>query len=174
LGPSGVTTLNVRPDHAAEALASRNVAAVVTWHPYVDRIVGRYGSGVIVWPIQSSQLTFWTVIGRADWIGTHRETIDRLLRSLARAEKRASLQPEETKAVLKKQLGYDDAYIAKVWRDNLFSLSLDQALVAAMEDEARWMIANKLTAEKKVPDFLDSIDLDGLKAIKPEAVNIIR
>jgi hypothetical protein len=36
------------------------------------------------------------------------------------------------------------------------------------------MIANKLTAEKKVPDFLDYIDRDSLKAIKPEAVNIIR
>ena len=75
---------------------------------------------------------------------------------------------------MQKRLGYDDAYIAKVWKDNLFSLSLDHSLVAAMEDEARWMITNKLTAEKKVPDFLDYIDLDGLKAIKPEAVNIIR
>ena len=36
------------------------------------------------------------------------------------------------------------------------------------------MIKNNLTTEKKVPDFLDYIHEDGLKAIKPEAVNIIR
>jgi NitT/TauT family transport system substrate-binding protein len=174
LGPAEVTILNVRPDHAADALAAGDVDAVVTWHPYLDRIINSYGGSVIVWPIQSSQLTYWTLIGRADWMRGHRETIDRLLRSIAQAEKYASLHPEEAKAVVKKRLGYDDAYIAKVWRDNLFSLSLDQSLVAAMEDEARWMIANKLTAEKKVPDFLDYIYLDGLKAIKPEAVNIIR
>jgi NitT/TauT family transport system substrate-binding protein len=43
-----------------------------------------------------------------------------------------------------------------------------------MEDEARWMIKNKLTTEKQVPDFLSYIYEDGLKAIKPEAVKIIR
>jgi NitT/TauT family transport system substrate-binding protein len=174
LGPAEVTILNVRPDHAADALAAGDVDAVVTWHPHLDRIMDRYGGRVMVWPIQSSQLTYWTLIGRADWMGAHRETIDRFLRSIVQAEKHSSLHPEEAKAVVQKRLGYDDAYIAKVWKDNLFSLSLDHSLVAAMEDEARWMITNKLTAEKKVPDFLDYIDLDGLKAIKPEAVNIIR
>jgi NitT/TauT family transport system substrate-binding protein len=43
-----------------------------------------------------------------------------------------------------------------------------------MEDEARWMIKNNLTTEKTVPDFLKYIYIDGLKAVKPEAVNIIR
>jgi NitT/TauT family transport system substrate-binding protein len=61
-----------------------------------------------------------------------------------------------------------------VWSQNQFSLSLDQSLVAAMEDEARWMIANGLTSETEVPNFLDYIYMDGLQAVKPEAVNIIR
>ena len=174
LGPADVTILDVRPDHSADALAAGDADAVVIWHPHLDRIMDRYGGGVVVWPIQSNQLTYWNILGRADWMEAHRETIDRFLRSISQAEEYVSLHPEEAKALVKKRLGYDDAYIAKVWRDNLFSLSLDQALIAAMEDEARWMIANKLTAEKKVPDFLDYIDLDGLKAIKPEAVNIIR
>ncbi len=43
-----------------------------------------------------------------------------------------------------------------------------------MEDEGRWMINNNLTPEKQIPNFLDYIFMDGLKAIKPEAVNIIR
>ena len=174
LGPADVTILNVRPDRSVDALAVGDVDAVVTWHPYLDRIMDRYGARVIVWPIQSNQLTYWNILGRADWIKAHREIIDRFLRSIAQAEEYASLHPEEAKGLVKKRLGYDDAYIAKVWKDNLFSLSLDQALLAAMEDEARWMIANQLTTEKQVPDFMNYIYLDGLKAIKPEAVNIIR
>jgi NitT/TauT family transport system substrate-binding protein len=43
-----------------------------------------------------------------------------------------------------------------------------------MEDEARWMIKNNLTRERAIPDFTNYIYLDGLKAIKPEVVNIIR
>jgi NitT/TauT family transport system substrate-binding protein len=41
------------------------------------------------------------------------------------------------------------------------------------EDEARWMIKNELTTEKKIPDFVNYIYADGLKTVKPEAVNII-
>jgi len=33
---------------------------------------------------------------------------------------------------------------------------------------------NNLTAETKIPDFLDYIYLNGLDAIKPGSVNIIR
>jgi hypothetical protein len=46
--------------------------------------------------------------------------------------------------------------------------------LASLEDEARWMIRNNLTSEKQIPDFVNYIYTDGLKAIKPEAVNIIR
>lgn len=64
--------------------------------------------------------------------------------------------------------------MAAVWDKNQFSLSLDQSLILAMEDEARWMIKNNLTNEKNVPNFLDYIYEDGLKAVKPEAENVIR
>jgi len=59
-----------------------------------------------------------------------------------------------------------------VWFQNQFSLSLDQSLILAMEDEARWMISNSLTTEKTVPNFLDYIYPDGLSAVKPGAVRI--
>jgi hypothetical protein len=36
------------------------------------------------------------------------------------------------------------------------------------------MIANKRTVEKKIHDFGDYIYVAGLKAIEPDAVNIIR
>jgi NitT/TauT family transport system substrate-binding protein len=174
LGSADVTILNVRPDDSAHALAAGNVDAIVTWHPYVDRIMERHGASVIVRPIQSSQLTYWLVIGRPDWMGANRETIHRFLHSISQAEKYASLHPEQAKAVVKKRLGYSDAYVKKIWGDNQFSLSLDQSLIAAMEDEARWVIGNNLTDQKQVPDFIRYIDMDGLKAIRPEAVSIIR
>jgi NitT/TauT family transport system substrate-binding protein len=84
------------------------------------------------------------------------------------------LHPKEAKAIVKKRLKYDDAYVAAIWPQHEFSLSLDQSLILAMEDEARWMIKNNLTKEKQIPDFVNYIYTDGLKAIKPEAVRIIR
>lgn len=48
------------------------------------------------------------------------------------------------------------------------------ALFSALNDEAHWMINNSLTTGKTVPDFYNYIYLDGLKAVKPEAVSMSR
>jgi hypothetical protein len=63
--------------------------------------------------------------------------------------------------------------MARVWPDHQFSLSLDQSLVLAMEDEGRWMIDNNLTSEKKLPYFRDHMYTKGLLQVKPETVNIL-
>jgi NitT/TauT family transport system substrate-binding protein len=52
-------------------------------------------------------------------------------------------------------------------------VTLDQSLILAMEDEARWMIANNLTNATEVPDFRNYIYEEGLRAVRPGSVNII-
>ena len=71
-------------------------------------------------------------------------------------------------------MNFDDAYMDLLWQRYQFGLSLNQPLMIAMEDEARWLIKNNLTPEKQVPDFLKNIREDTLKKLKPEGVNIIR
>ncbi len=170
---SDITFVNTRPDHSAEALATGDVDAAVTWHPYLDRISDRYGDRVITWPIQSSQLTYWNIVSRTDWADSHQQTINRFLQSIAQASEHAASQPQEMKDIVQDELNYTDEYIEAVWQDHQFALSLDQSLVLAMEDEGRWMIANNLTAEKTIPDFRDHIYAEGLEKVKPESVNII-
>jgi NitT/TauT family transport system substrate-binding protein len=82
--------------------------------------------------------------------------------------------PVASKTMEQTKLNLDRATIETLWSENEIHLGLDQSLVIAMEDEARWMIANNLTAEKQVPNFNNYIYEDALKAMKPEAVNIIR
>jgi len=71
-------------------------------------------------------------------------------------------------------LDLDAGYMATVWQQNQFSLTLDQSLVLAMEDEARWMIRNNLTNATAIPDFRNFLYTDGLDTVKPGSVKIIR
>jgi len=169
-----VTMVDTKASDPAGTIAGGNVDAVVTWEPHVTQIRQQMGNGVITWPIQSGQVSFWSVASTPGWIKQHPDLLRRFLKSLAQAEEYIIQHPVEAKKILQKRLKLDDTYIATVWSQNQFSLSLDQSLILAMEDEARWMIKNSLTKEKQVPDFLNYIYTDGLKAIKPEAVNIIR
>jgi len=85
-----------------------------------------------------------------------------------------SAHPAEAEAIVQRRLGLDPGYMDTVWRQNQFALSLDQSLVTAMEDEARWLISSRLTTGTEVPDFLHYIEDDALQAVRPEAVSIIR
>jgi NitT/TauT family transport system substrate-binding protein len=169
-----VTLVDTKASDPAGAVAGGEVDAVVTWEPYVTQIRQELGNGVIIWPAQSGQVSFWSLVSTPGWINQHPNLVREFLKSLAQAEEYIIHHPAETKTILQKRLKLNDTYMTTVWSQNQFSLSLDQALILAMEDEARWMIKNNLTREKQIPDFLNYIYVDGLKAVKPEAVNIIR
>jgi|WetSurMetagenome_2_1015567.scaffolds.fasta_scaffold29954_2 ABC-type nitrate/sulfonate/bicarbonate transport system substrate-binding protein len=169
-----VTLVNISIPQAMNAIKGDDVDAVICIPLYANTISDSLGNNAIIWPAQSGQDSFGLIAGRADWLSQHPDLVDRLLKSLDQAEEYIISHPPEANAIVQKKLNYSDVYMEIVWQQNQFSLSLDQSLISAMEDEARWMIKNNLTAEKQVPNFLDYIYEDGLKAIKPEAVNIIR
>jgi len=107
-------------------------------------------------------------------IGTVAEFhLGRFLKALVEAEGYVIRNPTEAKAIVQTRQNLDAAYMETIWSQNQYGLTLDQSLIVAMEDEARWMIKNNLTDERQVPNFLDYIYEDALKAVKPEAVNII-
>ena len=169
-----VTLANLTPKQAVDAFANGTVDAVVVWEPYVSKIKEQQTNRIVSWSMHSGQAQYAVLVGRNDWIRQHPEIVKRVLNSLAQAEEYVVRHPTEAKAILKKWYQYDDAYVATVWTEHQFSLSLDQSLITAMEDEARWMIKNNLTRKKQIPDFMNYIYVDGLKAVKPEAVMIIR
>lgn len=169
-----VTLINIPPGQAASAIANGSIDAAVTWEPFVSRILEQHPNGTISWSMQSNQAVYSILICRNDWIKQHPDLLRRFLISLSQADGYMVLHPADAKAILQKRYHYDDAYVERVWPKNQFSLSLDQSLVTALEDEGRWMIKNNLTTEKSIPDFRDYIYLKGLDEVKPEAVNIIR
>ncbi len=169
-----VSLVDVLPPQSVDAMTDGSVDGVVTWEPYSDQIRTKLADRRVAWPVQSSQPGYGVIVGRNDWIRGNPEMVKRFLKSLAQAEDSLIHDPDAAKASVRRRVNYDDASMETFWSENHFILSLDQSLIIAMEDEARWMIKNNLTLEKQVPDFLGYIYVDGLKAIKPEAVNIVR
>lgn len=168
------TLVDVNVAESEAAIAGDKIDAIIARPPYLNSIQERLGANAVSWKAQSNQALFAILIGRNDWITEHPERLSRLYRSLLQAEQYLIHDAPGARAIVQKKLKLDDANMAAVWSQNQFSLSLDQSLILAMEDEARWMIKNNLTPETQVPDFLDYIFEGGLKAQKPEAVNIIR
>ena len=151
-----------------------NIDAIVTAQPYANAARDRLGDNAIVWSAQSNQSLYALVVSTDTWIVRNPRAARNFLLSLSQAEEFTHAHPVEVKAILQKRLGLDAGYVDTVWNQNQFALTLDQSLILAMEDEARWMIANNLTSETTVPDFRKFIYADGLESLRPGSVNIIR
>jgi NitT/TauT family transport system substrate-binding protein len=169
-----VKLVNIKMTAATEAVARDEVDAVMVTQPNSADVEKRLGAGGITWPAQSSQPVYVIMASKSDWIEAHPRQAVRFLNALAQAEDFILSHPAEAKTTLRKFLNYNDAFFEENWRGHQFSLSLDQSIITAMEDETRWMMRSNLIPEKEVPDFTNYLYVDGLKAIRPAAVNIIR
>lgn len=169
-----VSLVNVLPPESVEALTGGTVDGVVTWEPYTSQIKDQLADKIMAWPVQSSQPGFGIMIGRNAWLKRKPELVTGFLNALLKAEEFQARDTERAKDIVQVRVNYNDAFMDTFWSESPFSISLGQSLVVAMEDEARWMLANDLAPQDRVPNFLDHIYEDALKAIKPESVNLIR
>jgi NitT/TauT family transport system substrate-binding protein len=169
-----VTLVDVKAAEAGKALADGQVEAVVTWEPWAYQVNQNMQTEVTTRAVQSSQYAYWNLVSTRAWTNQHPDTIERLIRALIQAEDFVTSYPDKARDIVGKWMKFDDAYLQVLWPRYQLSLSLDQSLLLAMEDEARWLIKNDLTTETTMPHFLDYLYLDGLEAVRPEAVNIIR
>ncbi len=169
-----VTLVDLKtPAEWVNAVVNGSIDVVATAQPSVNLAKEGLGDNAFVWSIQSSQPLYAQAIATDEWIAEHPELCSRFLKALLLAEEFAINNPDESKAIVKEQMNFSDAYMETVWNQNQYSLSLDQSLILTMESEARWLINNNLTNQTQVPDFLNYVYLEGLSSVKPNSVNVI-
>jgi NitT/TauT family transport system substrate-binding protein len=169
-----VNQVNISAAQDMAALANGSVDAVVTQDPYESQIDQQYPNGTISWSVQSGQAVNNVLICRNDWIQQNPALLKRFLEALNQSENYIISHPTEAKTILQQNYTSSNEYVNSEWPDYQFSLSLDESLIAAMEDEARWTISNNLTTATQVPNFLNYIYTNGLKAVEPDSINIIQ
>ena len=173
IGMGEVAEVNVPPQQSADAMANGSVDAIVAWQPNVKAIETLLANGTVKWPAQGGQPAYCIAVATTSWTSIHPDTVNRFVNAIQQAESYAAGHPDEARAIVQKHLGYDDTFMDTIWPDHQFALMLDQSLILAMEDEARWEIANNATNATAVPDFGNYIYTKGLDTVKPGSVNII-
>jgi NitT/TauT family transport system substrate-binding protein len=165
-----VTVVDVKPLALGEALATGKVDAVVAWEPYLGDIFKKMGDAVIRWPAQEKQDIFWLLAGRADYLKRNPAAVEKLLRALQQAAKFIKDHPAEAKEIICRRAKFPladwDSYPLR------YEVFLDQGLLLHMEDEAAWMIKNRVTECPAIPDFMKYVDPGPLLKVNPQAVRL--
>ena len=155
-----VEIFGMRPSELVDAIVAGTIDAAMIWEPNIYEIGNRLGDNLITFPGQSGQDFFFLMVATSEVITARREAIERFLDSLLDAENFVKQYPDQAKDIVTERLDVEADYVAAVWPKNDFTTLLPQSLILAMDDEAS--------------NYLDYIYLEGLEALKPEAVTIIR
>lgn len=98
---------------------------------------------------------------------------EQFLRALAQAEDFIQQRPEETQAIAQafspKLSPMEIKQLVGVYQ---YQLGLDHALLMGLEDTARWTLQQSGGSQRTVPNFLNLIAAEPLRAVRPEAVRL--
>ncbi|HLN89890.1 MAG TPA: NrtA/SsuA/CpmA family ABC transporter substrate-binding protein, partial [Candidatus Binatia bacterium] len=168
-----VTLVDLKtPTDWVDAVVNGSIDAVATAQPYANSAKEGLGANAVVWSINSNQPQFTQAVATNTWIADHPNICSSFLRVLHQAEEFVASHTTEAKEIVKQQINFTDAYMETVWAQNQYTLSLEPALIQAMESEARWLISNNLTSQTAIPDFINYVYVNGLGSVKPESVTI--
>jgi NitT/TauT family transport system substrate-binding protein len=169
-----VTVKNLGPAGLVTSVVSGDYDAAIIWEPYVYQIEQQLGWNGTTWPAQGGQRFYWVTYTTDDMIRDRPGVTRDYVRALDEAEAFLNSHEPEAKEIVRKRVNMTDEYIDVLWEKNQYVLSLDQGLVLAMEDEARWMEGENMTGGSTRPSYLDMISQDAMREVKPSAVTIIR
>jgi ABC-type nitrate/sulfonate/bicarbonate transport system substrate-binding protein len=173
LNISNVTVVNVEPSQWVSSIANGTVDAVVVSQNYISQVQAALSNNTVVWQVQGEQLAYALIYGQTSWITQNSDLVNRFLKSLVEAQNYVIQNPTSAKAILQTHFNYTAAYLAQDWPNHQFSLSLDDSLILAMEEEARWAISNNLVSGTTVPNFVNYMYTNGLESVDPGSVDII-
>lgn len=169
-----VSTVYLEPGHLSEALAEGRVDAVTAWNPDLARLEAQYGkAGVTIFGEDFFVYRF-LLVGKTSYLDSHPEQVGRILATFQEGNGLIRAEPAQARALLGRWLAIAPALLARAFNPDDYVLTLDQSLLLALSDQARWLRAKQSTGQQAVPDFLESIRAEPLTALAPAANKLIR
>lgn len=174
LGPADVTQVFLPAQDVAPAFRRGDVDAAAHWEPNIHVLAAEFGARAKVFTAPGLHVSPFLLVGRRDYVGQNPAAIERALRALVKAERFAREQPARAKGLLVSSFAGGAGEIEVIWSLNDFRVTLEQSLLFILESAARWEVGLMPAAQRPaLPNYLDFIYVDGLKAVKPAAVTII-
>ena len=171
--PAEVTLRNYAPDQLAGALARGEVDAAAGWEPFLTGMTHAIAGKAAIFYGEDVYAGLFNVAGAGDYVRAHPATMRKVLRALIAGARFCRDEPAAARALFARASASEAQRLQAAWHGYQFGVVLDQRLLLALEDEARWAIKNRLAGNGEMPNFLDAVYLDGLEAVAPSAVTVI-
>jgi len=169
---SDVKVVDLEATLLPRAIADKRVDVIVTWEPHINSAKKTLGENALLLPGGNIYRVDFYFIAKKDFIAANSEALKRFLTAIEKAERFIIENKTEAMKIVAERLKLDRDLLRETWNDFQFALSLDQSILTSLEDESRWALNSGLAEGKTIPNYLQYVHVDALKAVKPEAVSI--
>lgn len=169
-----VKRIDMDPGDMAEALTTGRVDAVSAWSPFQQQMRKKLGTNGIVFSAGTVYTEAFCIAAMQDYVNRAPEVVKKVVRALMNAESFVNRHPEESQRLVVEFTKADKAILKDAWDVFTFSVALDQSLLVDFEDQTRWVLRNRLTTRRDMPNYLDFIYDNALRSVNPAAVSIVR
>ena len=174
LSVSDVEMVHIRTVDLPAALKNGEVDAISVWQPYTQKAKKLLKGNAIEMPSSEIYRTTFNLAVMKGVAKEHPEILRRFLRAIDKAAAFIKKNRKISQDIIAETFKLDNGTVSAAWDDFTFRLSLDQALLVAWDEIARWAIQSNFIDKKRLPNYLNFVYLDALEAVKPESITIIR
>ncbi|MBW8846282.1 MAG: ABC transporter substrate-binding protein [Burkholderiales bacterium] len=159
------------PNRGAEPLLRGEVDAAAFYRPVGPQAAEQLGAkGQVLATLRP----YTVMVNLVAQPGLSQDTLLRLLRATQRGIALLNGQPARARALLAALWKQDAKAVASQLDGYDFRLGLDQSLLSTLEAESRWAVREGLVDNPAMPDYLELMRIEPLRALDPRAMTLIK
>ncbi|MFA6560349.1 MAG: NrtA/SsuA/CpmA family ABC transporter substrate-binding protein [Verrucomicrobiia bacterium] len=174
LSEKDVTICSMAPADFPQALARGEVDACSMREPLISQAAALLGANAVTFEEPGLYVECYNLLMCGRSLEERPETVRRLLRALVAAETFAKGHPQQAMAIVARAFAVSELTLSRLWPRLDLRVRLNQSLLVALEDQARWAMDGHLVEGATMPNYLQFIHLDAMLSVKPSAVSVIR
>jgi NitT/TauT family transport system substrate-binding protein len=167
-----VTQQDLKPESAVAAFNAGLIDAAVVSQPHRAQMQSRAGPRMTVFLGEDVYAFRFLLVGKPAYIDSHPQEVQRVLSALIAANEFLQGEPAVARRAVGRAIGVDDETMSRMFDPYDFTVSLDRALLLAMDDQTRWAMKRGLVPAGPVPNYLAVMKVDALAAVRPGAVQL--
>ena len=169
-----VALIDMKTPDVIAAFQDGKVDAAVVFQPFLAQLEMSMGNQMKVFYGEDVYAFRFLLVGKPAYIEVHPQEIRRILTALSQADRAIEDNPVAARQLVGEAVKVDDAIMSKLFDPADYVLSLDQAMLLALDDQTRWAMQSGLVKAGPVPNYLQHINYKDLEAVNPAAVKIVR
>lgn len=156
-----------------QALDDGKIDAAVMFQPFLAELEVEMGNQVKVFYGEDVYAFRFILAGKPSYIDSHPQEIRRILKALIAANRSIQLDPGKARVAVSDAVNVDMAILDKIFNPDDYVISLDQAMLIALDDQTRWAMRTGVTKTKPMPNYANAIKYQNLEAVSPTSVTFV-